>query len=150
VFGCGGERDRPKRKIMGKIANKYCDKIYLTDDNPRSEDPNKIRRDIKSNISKNKVLEIPSRESAIKSAILNIKSNEVVIIAGKGHELYQEYVTKNFFSDKRCIEKYIKIKNKSLNRNWKSNIVSEITKKKIEKNIIINKASIDSRKTKKK
>ncbi len=149
VFGCGGERDRPKRKIMGKIANKYCDKIYLTDDNPRSEDPKKIRREIKSNISKNKILEIPSRESAIKSAILNIKSNEVVIIAGKGHEVYQEYISRKFFSDKKCIKKFIKIKNESLNRNWKSNIISEITKKKIEKNVYINEASIDSRKTKK-
>jgi len=149
VFGCGGERDKPKRKIMGKIANKYCDKIYLTDDNPRSEDPKKIRRDIKSNISKNKILEIPSRESAIKSAILNIKSNEVVIIAGKGHEVYQEYISRKFFSDKKFIKKFIKIKNESLNRNWKSNIISEITKKKIEKNIYINEASIDSRKTKK-
>ncbi len=149
VFGCGGERDKPKRKIMGRIANKYCDKIYLTDDNPRSEDPTQIRRDIKSGISKTKVLEIPSRERAIKSAIFDIKSNEIVIIAGKGHEVYQEYVTKKNFSDKKCIEKYIKIKNKSLNRNWKSNIVSEITNKKIEKNIDINEASIDSRKTKK-
>ncbi len=148
VFGCGGERDKPKRKIMGTIANKYCDKIYLTDDNPRREDPKKIRREIKSNISANKVLEIPSRESAIKSAILDIKSNEVVIIAGKGHEVYQEYVRKKFFSDKSCIEKFIKIKNKSLNRNWKSNIVSEIIKKKLKKTNI-NKASIDSRKIKK-
>merc|ERR1711990_779486 len=113
----GGERDRPKRKIMGKIANKYCDKIYLTDDNPRSEDPNKIRRDIKSNISKNKILETPSRESAIKSAILDIKSNEIVIVAGKGHEVYQEYMSRKFFSDKKCIEKFINIKNKSLSRN---------------------------------
>ena len=127
VFGCGGERDKPKRKIMGNIADKYCDKIYLTDDNPRTEDPIKIRRDIKSNISKSKVLEIPSRERAIKSAIMDIRSNEIVIIAGKGHEVYQEYVSKKFFSDKKCIEKFIKIKNKSLNRNWKTNIVSEIT-----------------------
>ena len=149
VFGCGGERDRPKRKIMGGIADKYCDKIYLTDDNPRSEDPKKIRREIKSNISKKKVLEIPSREKAIKSAIFNIKSNEVVIIAGKGHEVYQEYTSKKYFSDKKFIKKYIKEKNKSLNRNWKSNIVSEVTKKKIKKNITINKASIDSRKIKK-
>ncbi len=146
VFGCGGERDKPKRKIMGAIANKYCNKVYLTDDNPRREDPKKIRRDIKSNIEKNKVLEIPSRESAIKSAIFDIKSNEVVIIAGKGHEAYQEYFTKKFFSDKSCIEKFIKIKNKSLNKNWKSNIISEITKKKLKKNTNINEASIDSRK----
>ena len=48
VFGCGGERDKPKRKMMGRIADRYCNKIYLTDDNPRSEDPKKIRKDIKS------------------------------------------------------------------------------------------------------
>ena len=62
VFGCGGERDKPKRKMMGRIANKYCNKIYLTDDNPRGEDPRKIRMDIKSNISKNKLIEFTSRE----------------------------------------------------------------------------------------
>ncbi len=149
VFGCGGDRDKPKRKIMGGIANKYCNKIYLTDDNPRNEDPNKIRRDIKPNILRNKLLEIPSREKAIKSAILDIKSNEVVIVAGKGHEIYQEYASKKYFSDKNCIKKYIKEKNKTLNKNWKSNIISEITKKKIGKNIKINEASIDSRKIKK-
>ncbi len=149
VFGCGGERDKPKRKLMGTIANKYCDKIYLTDDNPRREDPKKIRVDIKSKISKSKLLEIPSRESAIKSAIMDIKSNEIVIIAGKGHEVYQEYFTQKFFSDKSYIKKFIKIKNKSLYRNWKSNIVSEITKKNIKKNTNINEASIDSRKTQK-
>ena len=149
VFGCGGDRDKPKRKIMGRIANKYCNKIYLTDDNPRNEDPKIIRRDIKSNILKNKLLEIPSREKAIKSAIMDIKSNEVVIIAGKGHEIYQEYAFKKYFSDKNCIQKYIKERNKTSNKNWKSNIISEVTKKKIEKNIKINEASIDSRKIKK-
>ena len=150
VFGCGGERDKPKRKIMGKIADKYCDKIYLTDDNPRGEDPKKIRGDIKNYISRFKLFEIPSRESAIKKAILNIKSDEVVIIAGKGHEVYQEYKSKKYFSDKNCIKKFIKEKNKSLSKYWKSNIVSEVTKQNIEKNININKVSIDSRKIKKK
>ena len=149
VFGCGGDRDKPKRKIMGRIANKYCNKIYLTDDNPRNEDPKIIRRDVKSNILKNKLLEIPSREKAIKSAIMDIKSNEVVIIAGKGHEIYQEYAFKKYFSDKNFIQKYIKERNKTLNKNWKSNIISEVTKKKIGKNIKINEASIDSRKIKK-
>ena len=148
VFGCGGDRDKPKRKIMGRIANKYCNKIYLTDDNPRNEDPKIIRRDVKSTILKNKLLEIPSREKAIKSAIMDIKSNEVVIIAGKGHEVYQEYTSKKYFSDKNCIKKYIKERNKTSNKNWKSNIISEVTKKKIEKNIKINEASIDSRKIK--
>ena len=149
VFGCGGERDKPKRKIMGRIANRYCNKIYLTDDNPRKEDPKKIRREVKSNILKSKLIEISSRESAIKSAILDIKSNEVVIIAGKGHEIYQEYSSRKYFSDKNCIKKYIKEKNETLNKNWKSNIISEVTKKNIGKKVKINEASIDSRKVKK-
>tara|TARA_Y100001970_G_scaffold294019_1_gene445918 strand:- start:16106 stop:18952 length:2847 start_codon:yes stop_codon:yes gene_type:complete len=149
VFGCGGERDKPKRRIMGRIANKYCNKIYLTDDNPRGEDPKKIRSDIKLNISKNKLIEIGLRESAIKSAIMGIKSNEIIVVAGKGHEVYQEYTSRKYFSDKKCIEKFIARKNKSLNRNWKSNIVSEVTKLNINKNIKINNASIDSRLVKK-
>ena len=149
VFGCGGERDKPKRKMMGRIANKYCNKIYLTDDNPRGEDPRKIRMDIKSNISKNKLIEFTSRESAIKSAIFEIKSDEIVIIAGKGHEVYQEYAFKKYFSDKIFIKKFISEKNKLLSKNWKSNIVSEVTKKNIKKNIEINHASLDSRRIKK-
>ena len=59
VLGCGGNRDQSKRSIIGKIANKYCNKIYLTDDNPRFENPKKIRNDIKKNIEKNKLFEIP-------------------------------------------------------------------------------------------
>ena len=149
VFGCGGERDKPKRKIMGKIANKYCNKIYLTDDNPRNENPKKIRKEIKFNILNSKLLEIPSREVAIKTAIMDIKSDEIVIIAGKGHEVYQEYESKKYFSDAKFIKKFVKEKNQKLSRDWKLNIVSEITKKNIEKKIKINKASIDSRKTKK-
>ena len=115
VFGCGGERDKPKRKIMGKIANKYCHKIYLTDDNPRSEDPNKIRKDIKVNILKSKLFEIPSRKLAIKKAISNIKSDEVVVVAGRGHELYQEYKKTKYFYDRDCIIEAINLKNNNLN-----------------------------------
>ena len=89
VFGCGGERDKQKRQIMGKIANQYCNKIYLTDDNPRNENPNLIRKAIKKFIKKNKLLEIPSREKAIKTSIEKVESGEVLIIAGKGHENYQ-------------------------------------------------------------
>ncbi len=149
VFGCGGERDRSKRKLMGKIANEYCNKIYLTDDNPRNENPKKIRDDIKSNITNDKLLEIPSRENAIKTSILDIKSDEIVVVAGKGHETYQEYGSKVHFSDKKHIKLFINERNKSLSKNWKSNIVTEITKKKIHKNVKINNASIDSRKIKK-
>ena len=149
VFGCGGERDKPKRKIMGKIANKYCNKIYLTDDNPRSENPNNIRKDIKVNILKNKLFEIPSRELAIKKAISNIKSDEIVVVAGRGHEIYQEYKTKKYFSDRECIIKSINKKNNFLKQSWKVNIIEEILRRKINSNTKINNASINSRTVKK-
>ena len=145
VFGCGGERDKAKRKIMGKIANKYCNKIYLTDDNPRSENPNKIRKDIKVKILKNKLFEIPPRELAIKTAIANIKSDEVVIVAGRGHELYQEYRTRKYFSDRECIIKSVNKRNNHLKQSWKTNIVEETLGRKLNNSIKINNASINSR-----
>tara|TARA_B100000579_G_scaffold58262_1_gene41817 strand:+ start:2892 stop:5735 length:2844 start_codon:yes stop_codon:yes gene_type:complete len=149
VFGCGGERDKPKRKIMGEIANNYCNKIYLTDDNPRNEDPKKIRNQIKLKINSKKLIEISSRELAIKTAIKNIKSDEIVVVAGKGHETYQEYNKKKYFSDKNCILKSIKEQNKKLNKNWKINIIEEKLKTKLNDKIIINNASINSKEVKK-
>ena len=74
VFGCGGDRDKAKRPMMGKIANQYCDKIYLTDDNPRDENPKKIRLAIKKTINKSKIYEISNRANAIKKAIFDLKS----------------------------------------------------------------------------
>ena len=68
VFGCGGERDKQKRYAMGKIAAKYCRKIYVTDDNPRNENPKKIRSHVKRKINQSKLYEIASREKAIKEA----------------------------------------------------------------------------------
>ena len=130
VFGCGGERDKEKRPIMGKIANKLCDYIYLTDDNPRNEKPEKIRNSIKNSIFPSKMIEIPSRKLAIKNAILNSKSNEVLIIAGKGHENTQEYIKKRKFSDKDNIRKSIILKNRFLSNDWKLNILKEIIKNK--------------------
>ena len=149
VFGCGGERDKPKRKLMGAIANDNCDKIYLTDDNPRNENPEKIRKDIKVKISNKKLFEIPSRENAIKTAIDNIKSDEIVIISGKGHETYQHYKTKKYFSDRECIKRHINRKNKYLSRDWKVNVLEEKFGKKLIKNLKINNATINSRNVKK-
>ena len=128
VFGCGGSRDRSKRRIMGKIANHYCDKIYLTDDNPRKENPQKIRSEIKKSIIKSKLNEIPDRSNAIKEAIKNLNIGEVLVVAGKGHENIQDYGNiKNFFSDKKTILKYIKIKNKNLSKDLKINILMEVS-----------------------
>ena len=125
VFGCGGERDKPKRELMGKIASDLCDTVYLTDDNPRSENPKKIRSQVKKKIDTRKLIEIASRRKTIKTAIENLLSGEILIVAGKGHEDYQEYKSKKFFSDKIYIKKYIKLKNLKLSHFWKTNIINE-------------------------
>ena len=93
LFGCGGNRDIYKRKVMGKIASKYASKVYITDDNPRFEDPSKIRKDILRYCSK--AIEIPNRKKAIQFAINALLKNDVLIIAGKGHEKFQ--IIKNKF-----------------------------------------------------
>ena len=89
-----------KDHIMGSIAKKYCDKIYLTDDNPRTENPKLIRNQIKKGLKNKKFFEIPSRSKAIYLAIKNLRSGDVLIVAGKGHENFQEYKKKKPFSDK--------------------------------------------------
>ena len=151
VFGCGGDRDKWKRSKMGKIANQYCDKIYLTDDNPRIESPKIIRANIKSQINKSKLYEIPNREKAISEGIKNLSTGEILLVAGKGHETIQDYGKfKKFFSDKQCILKKIKIKNKRLFKDIKLNILIEESK---QKNFLnkkkLNMASINSKAIKK-
>ena len=150
VFGCGGNRDKPKRKIMGKISNRFCDRIYLTDDNPRSENPQKIRNQIKTGITKNKLYEIPSRKKAIKTAIKNLNPGEVLIVSGKGHENYQEYNSKIPFSDKKIILKATKEKNKSLSKSLKNNILfKNLASNKLKQNLYLKSASINSNSIKK-
>ena len=107
VFGCGGERDKSKRKEMAIIAEKYANKIYLTDDNPRNESPESIRKTLKKYCSKG--IEISDRRIAIKTAISEIDKNEILIIAGKGHEKYQ--IIKNNkikFDDYKIAKSFIK------------------------------------------
>ena len=145
VFGCGGERDIKKRSIMGKIAKKYCKKIYITDDNPRTEDAKIIRSMI---ISENKKIfkEIPSRKEAIDFAIKNLEQNEVLLVAGKGHEKFQDYGSyKVKFSDKDTIKNSI-LKNKKYfrNYNWKFNILKKTIKKNSFKKFTYKNLSIDS------
>ena len=151
VFGCGGDRDKDKRSIMGKIANNYCDKIFLTDDNPRYENPKKIRNQIKKKISRSKLVEIASREKAIKVAIESLNSGDILVVAGKGHEIYQEYKgKKKFFSDKKCILNGINSKNKKLFKNWKANILHEqCNLNLVSKDLKINNVSINSKNIKK-
>ena len=151
VFGCGGNRDKTKRPMMGKIANQYCDKIYLTDDNPRYENPKKIRTSIKKNINRSKIYEISNRANAIKKAILDMKTGDILIVAGKGHEKIQEYKKiKKSFSDQEQILKNIKIKNKILSNNLKLNILMELSNSNnISSKLKINNASINSKEIKK-
>ena len=151
VFGCGGNRDQSKRPMMGKIANYYCDKIYLTDDNPRNENPKKIRSEIKKKIAKSKFYEISDRSKAIQKAIFDLKTGEILVVAGKGHENNQDYgKKKKLFSDKNEILKSIKMKNKFLFNDFKINILKELSgSKKITIKTKINKASINSKEIKK-
>lgn len=90
LFGAGGNRDKTKRPLMGKIASKYSDLIILTSDNPRNENPSKIVEDIEKGIEKNKkyFVEI-DRKKAIEKALEIADKNDVILIAGKGHEKYQ-------------------------------------------------------------
>jgi UDP-N-acetylmuramoyl-L-alanyl-D-glutamate--2,6-diaminopimelate ligase len=84
VFGCGGDRDRGKRPIMGEIAARLADKVYVTDDNPRSEQPAAIRAEIMAACPG--ATEIGDREEAINAAIAGLQPGDMLIIAGKGHE----------------------------------------------------------------
>ncbi len=91
VFGAGGDRDRSKRPLMGKAAERWSDLIILTSDNPRSEDPLKIIEDILRGVdNKDKVLIEPDRRTAIRVALERAKRGDVVAVLGKGHEEYQE------------------------------------------------------------
>ena len=94
---------------MGKIACDYSNEIYLTDDNPRFEDPRKIRNDIKKGIQNTLIKEIPNREQAISEAVKNLKTGDILLVAGKGHEKTQDFGEKKiFFSDKKIILDCIK------------------------------------------
>jgi UDP-N-acetylmuramoyl-L-alanyl-D-glutamate--2,6-diaminopimelate ligase len=109
VFGAGGNRDKEKRVIMGKIAHEYCDKIILTSDNPRDENPDDIVANILDGISdKSKVHIDINRKEAIKTAIHTATKDDVVLVLGKGDEEYQVVYDKKFiFNDKDIISNYL-------------------------------------------
>jgi UDP-N-acetylmuramoyl-L-alanyl-D-glutamate--2,6-diaminopimelate ligase len=91
VFGCGGNRDRGKRPLMGKLAVELADLVYVTDDNPRHEDPSAIRREIQAPLAGDtgKVVEIGDRAAAIRTAFAALGPGDVLVVAGKGHEVGQ-------------------------------------------------------------
>jgi len=109
VFGAGGDRDRGKRAIMGMVASKLSDIVILTSDNPRSEDPQAIIEDILNGVDGGNLYRIPDRKEAIFKALDIAKEGDIVLIAGKGHEEYQEIGGNRIpFSDKECVKEYFK------------------------------------------
>ncbi len=110
LFGCGGDRDKSKRPIMGQIAYLWADIVIITDDNPRGEEAKLIRQHIIS--AAPNAIEIENRKSAIEYVINNAKENDVIVIAGKGHENYQIIGTIKYdFSDEQEVLKCLAVKN---------------------------------------
>jgi UDP-N-acetylmuramoyl-L-alanyl-D-glutamate--2,6-diaminopimelate ligase len=113
VVGCGGDRDRTKRPLMAAIACKYSHKVILTSDNPRSEDPMEIIKEMQQGITATdarKTLVIVDREEAIKTACMLAKEKDIILVAGKGHENYQEIKgVKHPFDDKEVLTRMLKM-----------------------------------------
>lgn len=104
LFGCGGDRDNKKRPIMGKIASSLADFVIVTSDNPRTEKPSAIIDEIMVGIDKTKPYTvIENRRDAIEYAVKNAKKDDVIVLAGKGHETYQTIGKENFHFDEREI-----------------------------------------------
>lgn len=107
VVGCGGNRDKTKRPVMAQVACEHSSKVILTSDNPRDEDPEEILNDMESGLTfahKRKVLRISDRKEAIKTACTLAGEGDVVLVAGKGHETYQEIKgVKHHFDDKEVL-----------------------------------------------
>jgi UDP-N-acetylmuramoyl-L-alanyl-D-glutamate--2,6-diaminopimelate ligase len=105
VFGCGGDRDRGKRPMMGLVAEKFSDRCIVTSDNPRSEDPQHIIAEILGGMSASNHEIIVERAAAIERAIMLARQRDTVLVAGKGHENYQEINgVKHPFSDVTVVE----------------------------------------------
>jgi len=112
VFGCGGERDKTKRPKMGKVVSELSDYAIITNDNPRSEDPQEIIRDIKRGMRKTNFCVIPERLDAIKKSLSLAKAGDIVLVAGKGHENCQIIKdTIMHFNDREAIEGCLKSMN---------------------------------------
>jgi len=108
VVGCGGDRDRTKRPIMGQVACEYSDKAIFTSDNPRTEDPYQILKDMEAELSvdnRRKFISIADRREAIKTAVSLAGKEDIILVAGKGHEKYQEIRgVKTPFDDKEILK----------------------------------------------
>jgi len=113
VVGCGGDRDKTKRPIMGAVACEHSDKVIFTSDNPRSEDPDQIIKDMEQGLSaaaKRKYISITDRREAIKTAVSFSKPEDILLIAGKGHEKYQDIKgVKHHFDDKEVLNEMFQL-----------------------------------------
>lgn len=116
VIGCGGNRDRKKRPIMGCSATEYGDFVIFTNDNPRGEDEKRIMGDILAGVSRDNYVVIYDRKEAIEAGIDRLEAGDILLILGKGHEDYQIVLEDTYhFDDKECAEEYIKKKEKGSN-----------------------------------
>lgn len=113
VVGCGGDRDKTKRPVMAEVTCEHSDKVVFTSDNPRSEDPLQILVDMENGLNtaaKRKYVSVPDRKEAIKLAVSMAKPGDIVLIAGKGHEKYQEIKgVKHPFDDKQVMREMFEL-----------------------------------------
>jgi UDP-N-acetylmuramoyl-L-alanyl-D-glutamate--2,6-diaminopimelate ligase len=116
VVGCGGNRDKTKRPEMAEVACEYADKIIFTSDNPRNEEPEQIIRDMEAGVpvtARKKCISITDRKEAIKTAVNLSQKQDIILVAGKGHEKYQEVNgVKNHFDDKEVLAGMFELLNK--------------------------------------
>jgi UDP-N-acetylmuramoyl-L-alanyl-D-glutamate--2,6-diaminopimelate ligase len=113
VVGCGGDRDKTKRPVMAEVTCEHSDRVVFTSDNPRSEDPLQILADMETGLNtaaKKKYVSVPDRKEAIKLAVSMAKPSDIVLIAGKGHEKYQEIKgVKHPFDDKQVMREMFEL-----------------------------------------
>jgi len=116
VVGCGGDRDKTKRPVMATVACEHSDRVIFTSDNPRSEAPEQIIRDMEEGLApayKRKYISITDRREAIKTALSLANKEDIVLVAGKGHEKYQEIKgVRSHFDDKEEVVEFFKLLNK--------------------------------------
>lgn len=116
VVGCGGDRDRAKRPVMAQVAVEHSDRVILTSDNPRSEEPEAIIKEMEAGVpvhQRKKVLSITDRKEAIKTAVSLANPEDIILVAGKGHEKYQEIKgVKHPFDDKAVLQEIMKLMEK--------------------------------------
>jgi len=113
VVGCGGDRDKTKRPVMAEVACEYSDRVIFTADNPRSEDPLEILREMEAGVNvvaRKKYITIADRKEAIKTAVSLAAGDDIILVAGKGHEKYQDIKgVKNHFDDKEVLREMFEL-----------------------------------------